>query len=151
MSKALFETVVKSVHAKRLSSFCNLHVQQNKIIPKRRDYSLLTVRDGPLAEIISTLKGDQIIVAADKKTKGIEDESSVGIFLERVKTSCKATGYLHIDTRYNIKLVYAMCDMHGMPGVFFTLTSGDEYCFHVKLWANNGQQFDLEYLKCTHK
>ena len=42
------------------------------------------VGDQPLAETVSTLTEDQIKVAADKKTKGIEDKSSAGIFLERV-------------------------------------------------------------------
>ena len=151
MSKALSETVVKSVHAKYfllvvIYTFNRIKSHQSGIITAHSK-----VADQLLTNIVSTLIEDQMKVAAHKRTKAIEDTVSVGIFVERLETSCKAIGYLPAATRYNRRLMYAICSRHGTPGVFFALAPDDEYCFRVRLWENNGQQFDLVFLECTDK
>ena len=47
----------------------------------------------PFTEVVSTLTGEQINAASEKKTKGIVDSSIAGEFLSKVETSCGAIGY----------------------------------------------------------
>ena len=45
--------------------------------------------------------------------------------------------------------MYALCNRHCIPSIFFSLTPCDECSFRVRLWVNAGQQFELESLSCT--
>ena len=83
------------------------------------------------AEQISTLTDIEINAAAKKKSENISNSSFAGNVLRRIVTSCKALVHSRAAAIYNRRLMFAICDCHGMPDVFFTLTPDDEHSFRV--------------------
>ena len=73
----------------------------------------------------------EINAAAEKKPEKIPDSSLAGNVLQRIVASCKTLAYSGAAAIYNRRLMFAMCDRHGIPDVFFTLTPDDEHSFRV--------------------
>ena len=63
--------------------------------------------------------------------------------------------FLHIyrvaaaATRVNRRPVYALCDMYGIPSIFFTIIPDDECSFRVRMRVNAGQYLDMPKLDCA--
>ncbi len=47
--------------------------------------------------------------------------------------------------------MYALCDLHGFPDIFFTITIGDECSFCIRVWARPGVEFKMPSLDYTDK
>ena len=91
----------------------------------------------------------EINATAKKKSEKISDSSLAGNYLQRIVASCKALAHSGAISMYNIRLMFAMCDRHGIPDVFFTLTPDDEHSFRVRLYANANMSYKLPELGCT--
>ncbi len=74
------------------------------------------------ADVVAKLTEQQIQKATKNLRNNIDDQSIAAKFLLQVESSCKAVGYTSAAARANRRLLYAMCDRFGIPGIFFTLT-----------------------------
>ena len=85
----------------------------------------------PFADVVASLTEDQINKAADNLRNSIKDISNAAHFLLQAESLCKAIGYTTAAARATQRLMYALCDRYGIPGIFFTLTPDDLNTFCV--------------------
>ena len=71
------------------------------------------------------------------------------MFLSRVEASCKAIGYTGAAAKANRRKMYAMCDRHGVPSIFFSLTPSDEKTIRVLMWVCSGFHVEMPELNCS--
>ncbi|KAL7526847.1 hypothetical protein ACHAWF_001938 [Thalassiosira exigua] len=76
----------------------------------------------PFGEVISTLTEDQIQNAAKNLDSGVQDHSAAGTFLRKSEASCKSVAYTAAAAKEARRKMYALCDLFGIPSIFFTIT-----------------------------
>ena len=102
----------------------------------------------PFGEVISTITTEDIKTAAENITNKIEDNSIAAQFLKDSESSCKAVGYSTAAAKANRRIMFAFCDLWGIPGVFFSLSPCDECAFRVRIWAYAGSKLTMPSIDC---